>query len=91
MGCHGEHLSGGPIPGAPSSMAVPLNLTPDATGLAGWSYDDFDKLIQTGNRKSGKPLDPLMAVELLRNMDATEKHALFAYLESIPPLPFGNR
>ena len=35
IGCHGEHLSGGPLPGAPSSFAIPLNLTPDATGLKG--------------------------------------------------------
>ena len=90
-GCHGEHFSGGPIPGAPSKLAVPLNLTPDASGLAGWTYDDFEHLIQTGTRKNGKALDPLMAVELLRNMDDTEKHALFAYLQSVPPRPFGQR
>jgi mono/diheme cytochrome c family protein len=90
-GCHGEHLAGGRIPGAPSNMAVPLNLTPDATGLAGWTYDDFEHVIQTATRKNGKPLDALMPVEALRNMDDTERHALFAYLQSLPPLPFGNR
>jgi hypothetical protein len=90
-GCHGEHLSGGRIPGAPASMAVPLDITPDATGLAGWTYDDFDHMIQTGTRKNGKPLDKLMPVEALRNMDDIEKRALFAYLQSVPPLPFGNR
>jgi len=90
-GCHGEHLSGGRIPGTPSNMAVPLNLTPDATGLAGWTYDDFEHVIQTATRKNGKPLDALMPVEALRNMDDTERHALFAYLQSIPATPFGGR
>lgn len=90
-GCHGEHLSGGRLPGAPAKMAVPVNITPDATGIAGWSYEDFDHMIQTATRKNGKPLDPLMPVEALRNMDDTEKHALFAYLMSVPPVPFGNR
>ena len=30
-GCHGEHFSGGRIPGAPSSFPIPLNLTPHET------------------------------------------------------------
>ena len=34
-GCHGERLSGGRIPGAPSSLPIPANLTPHETGLAG--------------------------------------------------------
>ncbi len=90
-GCHGEHLSGGRIPGAPSKLAIPLNLTPDASGLAGWTYADFERSIETAQRKSGKPLDPLMPVEALRNMDDTERRALFAYLMSLPPTPFGQR
>lgn len=90
-GCHGEHLSGGKIPGAPASMAVPLNLTPDATGLAGWTYDDYAKMLETGNRKNGKPLDKMMAVDSFREMDDTERHALFSYLQTLPPAPFGNR
>ena len=90
-GCHGEHLSGGRIPGAPKSMAVPLNLTPDPSGLAGWSYADFERMIQTSARKNGKPLDRLMPTEALANMDDVERHALFAYLQSLPPTPFGNR
>ena len=90
-GCHGEHLSGGPIPGAPKTMAVPLNLTPDATGLAGWTYADFESLVETGKRKNGNPLDPMMAVDALRGMDDTERHALFSYLQTVPPTPFGNR
>jgi mono/diheme cytochrome c family protein len=90
-GCHGAKLSGGPIPGAPSKLAVPLNLTPDPTGLGGWTYADFDGMITTGNRKNGKPMEALMPVEALRNMDDTERRALFAYLQSVPSVPFGNR
>lgn len=36
--CHGENFSGGPLPGAPPSLAVPSNLTPDDSGLAAWAY-----------------------------------------------------
>jgi hypothetical protein len=91
MGCHGEHLSGGRIPGAPSSLPIPLNLTPHGTGLAGWTYDDFEKLIDTGTRKNGKALDPFMPREALKSYDDTERHALWAYLQTLPATPFGNR
>ncbi len=91
MGCHGEGLSGGRIPGAPKSLPVPLNLTPDATGLAGWTYDDFDKLMVKGLRKNGAKLDPFMPIDNFGQMDETEKKALYAYLMSLPPKPLGGR
>jgi hypothetical protein len=90
-GCHGEHYSGGPIPGAPSSIPIPLNLTPDATGLKDWTFADFDKMMKTGVRKNGKQLDPFMPVEAWKNFDDSEMHATYAYLQSLPPTPFGNR
>jgi hypothetical protein len=91
MGCHGDHLSGGPIPGAPSDFAVPLNLTADATGLKEWTFEDFDKLMKTGERKNGKRLDPLMPIELWKNFNDTEMHAVWAYLRTLPPMQFGQR
>jgi hypothetical protein len=90
-GCHGEHLSGGPIPGAPPSIPTPLNLTPDPSGLADWTYDDFARLIDTGVRKNGKKLDPFMPIAAFVHYDETERRALWAYLRSLPPAPFGNR
>jgi hypothetical protein len=90
-GCHGEHMSGGPIPGAPADMAVPLNLTPHETGLKGWTYEDFDKLMTTGMRKNGKQVAALMPIEAFQKADETEKKALYAFLMSQAPLPFGGR
>jgi mono/diheme cytochrome c family protein len=90
-GCHGERLSGGPIPGAPSSFAIPLNLTPDDTGLKGWEFSDFEKVLRLGQRKNGNALDSLMPIESWKNLDDTEVHALWAYLRSLPPMPFGRR
>lgn len=90
-GCHGENLSGGPIPGAPPSMPVPLNLTPHDTGLKGWTYEDFDKLVTSGDRKNGKKLDPFMPIENTSKMDELEKKALYAYLMSVEPRAFGGR
>jgi mono/diheme cytochrome c family protein len=91
-GCHGEGLSGGPIPGAPPSMPIPLNITPDATGIGGWSLEDFKQVLKTGKRKKdGRKLDEMMPVESFGQFDDVEMQALFSYLQSLPAKPFGNR
>jgi hypothetical protein len=90
-GCHGEKLSGGRIPGAPSSLPIPSNITPHETGLKDWTYEDFDKMVLTGVRKNGNKLDPFMPQEAFAKMDETEKKALWDYLRTVPPTPFGNR
>ncbi len=70
---------------------MPLNLTVHETGLKGWTYDDFMAVVRDGKRKNGKELDPFMPVQTLRAMNETETRALFAYLQSLPPRPFGER
>ena len=90
-GCHGKTLGGGRLPGAPPSLPVPLNLTPDATGLQGWTFADFDRVMRTGTRKNGRALDPFMPIEAWKNFDETEMHAAWAYLQSLAPRPFGSR
>lgn len=90
-GCHGPKLSGGPIPGAPPELPIPSNITPDASGIKGWGYEDFDRLLVAGVRKNGKKLDPFMPIPGFGKMDETEKKALWAYLSTLAPLPFGGR
>jgi cytochrome c553 len=91
QGCHGEHFSGGPIPGAPPSIPIPPNLTPDDSGIKAYAYEDFVKLLETGVKKSGQKLNPFMPYEALSHMNDTERHALWAYLRTLPPTPFGGR
>lgn len=91
-GCHGEGLGGGPIPGGPPDLAVPLNLTFDKTGLAGFTLEDFKQVLKTGKRKQdGRKLDKMMPVESFGQFDEVEMQALFSYLQSVPPKPFGSR
>ncbi len=91
-GCHGEGLGGGPIPGGPPDLPVPLNLTFDKTGLAGFSLDDFTQVMKTGKRKQdGRKLDRMMPVESFGQFNELEMQALFSYLQSVPPKPFGSR
>jgi hypothetical protein len=91
MGCHGEGLSGGRIPGAPASMPIPTNLTPHQTGIVGWTFEDFERVLNTGVRPDGRQLDPFMPYEAYSRMNDTEKRALWAYLQSLPPTAFGER
>lgn len=91
QGCHTKTLNGGPIPGAPPDMAVPANLTQHATGLAGWTFEDFERVMATGVRKDGRRLDAMMPRQAINNMSDLERRALWAYLTSVPPMPFGER
>lgn len=90
-GCHGDGLSGGPIPGAPPEFPTPSNLTPDPSGLKDWTYADFERLLDTGVRKNGKKLDAFMPLTNIREFDATERQALWAYLRTVAPRPLGER
>lgn len=90
-GCHGETLSGGPIPGAPPSLPIPSNLTTHDTGLADYAFEDFERVLVEGIKKDGSELDPFMPVVNTKNFSDVEKQALWAYLQSIPAKEFGNR
>jgi hypothetical protein len=90
-GCHGEHYSGGPIPGAPPSIPIPKNITPDDTGIKLYTFADFNKLLDTGVKRDGSKLDPFMPVEALREMNETERTALWAFLRGLEPRKFGGR
>jgi mono/diheme cytochrome c family protein len=90
-GCHRSTLEGGPMAGAPPDWKTPANLTPSADGLAGWTYDDFAKVLKSGIRKDGTAVGVPMAmiVPYGANMTDTELHAMWAYLAQLPPLPDG--
>jgi mono/diheme cytochrome c family protein len=88
MGCHGSDLSGGPIPGGDPSWPPARNLTPDATGLKGWSYDQFVTALTRSQRPDGTALrSPMKEVAGYgQSMTDVERQALWAYLQSLPPV-----
>ena len=89
-GCHGEGLSGGKIPGAPPDWGPAANITP--AGIGRWTAADFARALRTGRRPDGSPIDStVMPIKLLRHMDDVEVTALYAYLQSVPARPYGNR
>jgi mono/diheme cytochrome c family protein len=89
--CHGEHFSGGPIPGAPADLPVPANITPHATGIGSTTEADWNRLLDTGIKRNGQPLNPFMPIQMLRAMNATERSALWTFLRALPARPFGER
>jgi mono/diheme cytochrome c family protein len=91
-GCHGEGLSGGPIPGAPPELGNPRNLTPHASGLGSWKEADFVKAMREGVTPDGRHLNPAqMPWPTMGKLNDTELGALFAYLKTVPAKPLGSR
>jgi cytochrome c553 len=89
-GCHGPTFSGGPIPGAPPGTVPAANITQGGE-LVGWSEADFATAVRTGVKPSGKTIDAFMPVKNFSDMTDDEVKAVWLYLKSLPPKPFGNR
>lgn len=91
-GCHGPGLSGGQVPGTPPDdpqFPPAANLTP--TGIGAWSEADFFKALRTGIRPDGRQLNIFMPWPLAGQMTDDEIKAVWAFLQTVPPKPTGNR
>lgn len=90
VGCHGDGLSGGPIPGAPPDWKPSSNITPGGN-IGKWSADEFISTLRTGKTPDGRTLDASMPWVNFGKMTDTELKALYTYLRSVPAKPSGNR
>jgi mono/diheme cytochrome c family protein len=90
MGCHGANLSGGPIPGAPPSVAVPANITPGGQ-VGAWTDEDWFRLLREGRDPGGRQIDSTMPYEAYANMTDDEIRALITFLRTVPPREYGGR
>jgi mono/diheme cytochrome c family protein len=91
-GCHRPNFEGGPIAAGPPDWVPAANLTPHADGLAGWSYDDFLVALRDAKRPDGTDLREPMALvrPYAQRMTDVEIQAMWAYLQSISPVPDGH-
>ena len=85
-GCHGRDLAGGPVAGGDPSWVPARNLTPHATGLGDWSYEQFVAAMREGRRPDGTVLRVPMTlmVPYAQRMTDVEMEALWRYLRSVP-------
>lgn len=88
--CHGPGLSGGKIEAGDPSWGPAANLTPSGN-LGKWSEAEFVQTIRTGKRPDGSALRAPMPWKTIANMTDDELHAVWLYLQSVPPRPFGTR
>lgn len=90
LGCHGEKLAGGKVPGGPPDWPAAANLTPaPGSGMAAYAdAEAFLKMFRTGLRPDGTKIQ-VMPFESLRELNDTDVRALHLYLKSLPPRPQG--
>ena len=69
-------------------MSFTANLTPDKeTGLGKWTLRNFTETIRTGRHMGrGRPVLPPMPIPVYRNFNDSDLAAIYAYLQSIPPI-----
>ena len=92
IGCHGDSLSGGRIPGGPPDWPAASNLTP-GQGTVMSVYDSVEKfkaMFRSGKRPDGSAV-AVMPFDTLREVNDTDVSALYAYLKQLPPRPAGGR
>jgi len=84
--CHGSDLAGGALPFAAPEDPEAANLTP-AGNLAGWTEGQFIAAVVAGLRPDGSPL----ADDMPRyGINEEDLRAIFAYLQTIPPVQSGQ-
>lgn len=92
IGCHGAGLSGGKIPGAPPDWPAAANLTPgDGSVLS--RYPDaahFITMLRSGKRPDGTAI-AVMPFKSLGQLSDTDAQAVYAYLQTVPAKPRGQR
>jgi mono/diheme cytochrome c family protein len=89
-GCHGPNYSGGKVAGDPN-MPVVANLTPDTSGVHGWTEADFLRAMHEGVRPDGTNINEAMPWRVYGKMRDPELKAVWAFLATLPPTPKGKR
>jgi mono/diheme cytochrome c family protein len=92
VGCHGEGLSGGRIPGSPPDWPPAANLTSGEGGVLARYADAaaFRTAMRSGQRPDGSTISGVMPFQSLREMSDTDIDAIRLYLQTVPPRPSGQ-
>ncbi len=75
---------GNPTLDADHHVVLSANLTPDESGLAGWSEAQFVRAVREGFRPDNRPLR--FPMEPIPSISPDEASAIWAYLQTVPKL-----
>lgn len=94
-GCHtapgGPAYAGGHALQTPFGTVYGGNLTPDPqTGLGAWTSEHFWQALNQGRSRDGRWLNPAFPYENFSHIRREDSDALFAYLQSLPPVQQAN-
>lgn len=94
--CHtargGEPYAGGHAIHTPFGPVYAGNLTPDPEhGLGAWSADAFWRAMHHGQSRDGRLLNPVFPFENFTLISRADSDALYAFLQSLPPVAQPNR
>ena len=72
----------------PWGVSYTANLTPDKeTGLGKWTQRNFTETIRTGRHMGrGREILPPMPIPMYKHFTDADLEAIFAYLQTIPPI-----
>lgn len=88
--CHGANYAGGLVNGPPGTPPS-ANLTPGGR-LAAWTETQFVAALREGRTPDGRQLEPkLMPWPAFAKMDDIELRAMWAFLQSLPPVSAAPR
>jgi mono/diheme cytochrome c family protein len=96
VACHtapgGKLFAGGhPMP-TPFGTLYSTNITPDAeTGIGTWSAEAFYTTLHTGRSRDGGLIYPAMPFGAYTKVTRADSDAMYAYLQSIPPVKLANK
>ncbi|MDH4390495.1 MAG: c-type cytochrome [Aquabacterium sp.] len=94
-GCHtargGAPYAGGRAIATPFGTVYAGNLTPDASGLGGWTAAQFRRALWHGRSADGRLLVPAFPYTHYTLVTRADADALWAHLRSLPPVAQANR
>ncbi|MGO4003409.1 c-type cytochrome [Pseudomonas fluorescens] len=96
IACHtakgGKPFAGGLPMETPIGTVYSTNITPDATGIGSYSFDDFDKAVRHGIGKSGSSLYPAMPYPSYARVSDADMRALYSYfMKGVEPVSEPNK
>ena len=96
VACHteptGKPFAGGRAMPTPFGAIYVPNITPDdETGIGRWTADEFYRMMHTGISRDGTLLYPAMPFAQYTKVTREDCDAIFAYLQSLPPVKQKNR